>query len=91
MNELALQYFSSREEHIIKVITDKENYLDLVEEKARQRHFKRMADNSCNSSVAAGIYVDILGTLERIGDHIWNIVKETNDDLPLHEELEEKI
>ena len=50
-----------------------------------------MADNSCNSSVAAGIYVDILGTLERIGDHIWNIVKETNDDLPLHEELEEKI
>lgn len=91
MNELALQYFSSREEPIIKVITDKENYLDLVEEKARQRHFKRMADNSCNSSVAAGIYVDILGTLERIGDHIWNIVKETNDEFPLHEELEEKI
>ena len=84
-------YSTSLQEHIIKVITDKENYLDLVEEKARQRHFKRMADNSCNSSVAAGIYVDILGTLERIGDHIWNIVKETNDDLPLHEELEEKI
>lgn len=91
MNTLALQYFSTREEHIIQVITDKENYLDLVEEKARQRHFKRMTDNSCNSSVAAGIYVDILGTLERIGDHIWNIIKESNEEMPIHEVLEEKI
>lgn len=91
MNTLALQYFSTREEHIIQVITDKENYLDLVEEKARQRHFKRMTDNSCNSSVAAGIYVDILGTLERIGDHIWNIIKESNEQMPIHEVLEEKI
>ena len=91
MNALALQYFSTREEHIIQVITDKENYLDLVEEKARQRHFKRMTDNSCNSSVAAGIYVDILGTLERIGDHIWNIVKESNEEMPIHEVLEETV
>ena len=50
------------------------------EEKARQRHFKRMAGEVCGSGVAASIFVDILGTLERIGDHIWNIVKEGNEE-----------
>ena len=90
MNEIALAYFSTREEHYIQMINDKENYLDLVEEKARQRHFKRMAGEVCGSGVAASIFVDILGTLERIGDHIWNIVKEGNEEfmaqtLPLNE------
>lgn len=80
MNEIALNYFSTREEHYIQMINDKENYLDLVEEKARQRHFKRMAGEVCGSGVAASIFVDILGTLERIGDHIWNIVKEGNEE-----------
>ena len=80
MNEIALNYFSTREEHYIQMINDKENYLDLVEEKARQRHFKRMDGEVCGSGVAASIFVDILGTLERIGDHIWNIVKEGNEE-----------
>lgn len=84
MNTLALQFFADREDHLVQMIADKENYLDLVEEKARQRHFKRMTENTCASSVAAGIFVDILGTLERIGDHIQNIVKETSDEIPLH-------
>ena len=65
---------------------DKENYLDLVEEKARERHFKRMANNECASDVAAGVYVDILGTLERIGDHIFNIVKEADSDTHAYEQ-----
>ena len=80
MNEIALNYFSTREEHYIQMINDKENYLDLVEEKARQRHFKRMAGEVCGSGVAASIFVDILGTLERIGDPIWNIVKEGHEE-----------
>lgn len=84
MNELALAYFSDREEHYLQIINDKENYLDLIEEKARQRHFKRMANEECGSGVTASIYVDILGTLERIGDHIWNIVMEHNEKMPEH-------
>ena len=55
-----------------------ENYLDLIEEKARQRHFKRMTEEVCVSGVAASIFVDILATLERIGDHIHNITKQTD-------------
>lgn len=85
MNQLALKYFMERNEATLKELLDKENYLDLVEEKARQRHFKRMAADECGSAVAAGVYVDILGTLERIGDHIFNIVKEADSDTHAYE------
>ena len=87
MNELALSHFMNPDEAKLQILNDKENYLDLLEVKARQRHFKRMAGEICNSGVAASIYVDILGTLERIGDHVWNIVKDDNKDIPLHKTL----
>lgn len=92
MNKLALTYFMTHDENAVKELLDKENYLDLVEEKARQRHFKRMAKEECNNSVAAGVYVDILGTLERIGDHIFNIVKDVDSDTHVYEQnLTEKM
>lgn len=78
MNELALLYYEEPQEKYLKLINDKENYLDLIEEKARQRHFKRMKEEVCVSGVAASIFVDILATLERIGDHIHNITKQTD-------------
>lgn len=78
MNELALLYYEKPQEKYLKLINDKENYLDLIEEKARQRHFKRMTEEVCVSGVAASIFVDILATLERIGDHIHNITKQTD-------------
>ena len=78
MNELALLYYEEPQEKYRKLINDKENYLDLIEEKARQRHFKRMTEEVCVSGVAASIFVDILATLERIGDHIHNITKQTD-------------
>ena len=40
-----------------------------------------MTGEICGSGVAASIFVDILGTLERIGDHVYNIVKEENDEV----------
>ncbi len=85
MNKLALTYFMEHDESALKELLDKENYLDLVEEKARERHFKRMAAKECTSSVAASVFVDILATLERIGDHIFNIVKEANSDTHAYE------
>ena len=82
MNEFALKHFMTPHPEYLEAVIDKENYLDLLEEKARQRHFKRMTGEICGSGVAASIFVDILGTLERIGDHVYNIVKEENDELP---------
>ena len=37
-----------------------------------------MTEEVCVSGVAASIFVDILATLERIGDHIHNITKQTD-------------
>lgn len=78
MNEIALLYYEEPQDKYLRLIHDKENYLDLIEEKARQRHFKRMTEEVCTSGVAASIFVDILATLERIGDHIHNITKQTD-------------
>lgn len=85
MNDLVLKYFTEGNEDYITQLNIKENQLDAIELEARQRHFKRMRDSVCESSVAASIYVDILGTLERIGDHIWNIVKNNYKENSLHE------
>lgn len=84
MNDAALKYFTTNKPEYLESVIDKENYLDTLEDKARQRHFKRMTGEICGSGVAASIFVDILGTLERIGDHVYNIVKEENDELPNH-------
>ena len=56
-------------------VTEDENNLDLLEHKARQSHFDRMANSTCLAVVGSSVYIDILGTLERMGDHANNIAK----------------
>lgn len=80
MMRSSLKFFVEESDIIVKYINDKENYLDLLEEKSRQRHFKRMAKNECNTTVTGSVFVDILANLERIGDHACNICRITNDD-----------
>lgn len=65
------------------VIRDEE-YLDLIEKKYREKHFQRMAEGICQTKVASSIYVDILGTLERIGDHSVNVARNVNSAVKLH-------
>ncbi|MDQ0362982.1 Na/Pi cotransporter family protein [Breznakia pachnodae] len=85
MLDFAMAYYYEQDESLAEVVADKENYLDLIEEKARKRHFKRMANDECKEHVAASIYVDILSNLERMGDHADNIIKVLKDPAPLHE------
>ncbi|MGL5978777.1 MAG: Na/Pi cotransporter family protein [Erysipelotrichaceae bacterium] len=75
MVTLAMEFYDTRTPSLPAVIQDKENYLDLLEEKARKRHFHRMTTNDCAMGIAGSVYVDILANLERIGDHCCNIVK----------------
>jgi len=49
--------------------------LDEQEQVARQKHFERMSSGICTSPVAESVYSDILGTLERMGDHCCNVAK----------------
>lgn len=53
----------------------KEEAMDQMELDARNAHFSRMASHECTSSVAASVYCDALGTLERMADHCMNIAK----------------
>ena len=46
-----------------------------MELKFRDTHFQRMAFKQCTSPVAESVYCDILGTMERMGDHCCNIAK----------------
>ena len=52
-----------------------EEYLDLIEKKYREKHFQRMAEGVCDGKVTSSVYVDILGILERIGDHAINVAR----------------
>ncbi|MCI8271763.1 MAG: Na/Pi cotransporter family protein [Erysipelotrichaceae bacterium] len=88
MSTYALSFYDTRDEVWIQQINDKENYLDQIEEAARQRHFKRMAKQECGKGVASSLYIDILGTLERIGDHVWNIVKESNEEMRINAHIQ---
>ncbi|WP_331836947.1 hypothetical protein [Erysipelothrix piscisicarius] len=51
-----------------KLVQD-EDYLDLIDEKYRERHFHRISDGICDDPIASSLYVDILASLERLGDH----------------------
>lgn len=79
---LSRSVFENRSQDEYEALLEKERLLDQMEFAARQSHFTRM--NHC-TAVAGSIYCDILGTLERIGDHITNIgtssITEGQDDI----------
>lgn len=56
-------------------LEEDERKMDLLEYQSRQKHFERMANKECTSAVGGSVYVDILGTIERMGDHTRNIAK----------------
>lgn len=74
MVALSLAHFEGVEGASAESVFEKEDYLDLLESKARKRHFHRMTSNVCTVSIAGSVFVDILANLERIGDHCCNIV-----------------
>lgn len=62
-----------------------EEYLDLIEHKYREKHFQRMAEGICDTKVASSIFIDILGILERIGDHGVNVARNVSSTVKTHE------
>ncbi len=66
-----------------------EEYINLIEKKYREKHFRRMADGLCPTEVASSLFTDILSHLERIADHSINIVKQSEMAI-LEKEAQEK-
>ncbi len=75
MFDLSAQVFVTRDDETYKKLQDLEKQLDKMEETGRAAHFKRMSDGICTSPIAESVYVDVLGTLERMGDHCCNVAK----------------
>lgn len=75
MFDMAIAIYRDRNEKLYNTLMEKEDIMDTTEFAARQSHFTRMAKGECSSAIAASVYVDILGTIERMGDHCCNIAR----------------
>lgn len=75
--------YKTNDENVYKELLALEDTLDSMEFRFRNNHFDRLSNNACGSAVAASVYADILGNLERMGDHCRNIARSTISELPL--------
>jgi phosphate:Na+ symporter len=89
MVHLSVMTFEDRSENAFVMLKDNEEKLDSMEYTYRQLHFKRIRDKECTSTVAGSVYCDILGTLERMGDHTINIARSALE-VPSHTEIKKE-
>ena len=78
--------YKGGDHHLYEVMKEDENNLNYLEYELRASHFRRMTSQHEEATVTTSLYVDILGTLERIGDHIFNIARLTFDPIKTHGE-----
>ncbi len=89
MIHLSIMTFEDESENAFIMLKDHEEKLDAMEYSYRQLHFKRIRDKECTSTVAGSVYCDILGTLERMGDHTINIARSALE-VPSHTEIKKE-
>lgn len=75
MYSRAIEIYRAKDRSLFASLEEDENAMDAMEYRSRQAHFDRMSRNECSSAVAASVYCDILGNLERMGDHCCNIAR----------------
>ena len=75
MYDLSAEIFTTKDIDQYRHLQDLEDEIDALELKYRDTHFSRMAFKQCTSPVAESVYCDVLGTMERMGDHCCNIAK----------------
>lgn len=64
----------------IERIVELEDKVDLLSYTTQQNHIERLNNGICNIDSGV-IYIDIIGHLERIADHIYKMAMFTKDDL----------
>ena len=78
--------YKGGDHHLYEVMKEDENNLNYLEYELRASHFRRMTSQHEEATVTTSLFVDILGTLERIGDHAFNIARLTFDPIKTHGE-----
>lgn len=77
MLNISMEIYNSRNLFLYKQLMEEENMMDQLETVAREGHFERMKAGICDNGVAGSVLADVVGTLERMGDHCVNIAKAT--------------
>ena len=85
MMDFSMGYFMEPHPALFDMMSQSEDELDALFEKAKVHHFARLSEGVCKNQIASSIYVDILSNLERMGDHTHNIIKLLHDPTPHHD------
>lgn len=62
---------------VLPLLNEKEKTLNELEVDCRQRHLERMRDGICEDNIAASVLIDVLSSIERIGDIALNTANST--------------
>lgn len=80
MYSRCLEIYRTHDRTLYASLMQDEEAIDKLEFTSRQEHFVRMSKQQCSSAIAASVYCDILGNLERMGDHCCNIARAAIED-----------
>lgn len=80
----AVEVFELKDMAKYNKLKEDEAALDLMEVKLRKSHYKRLKQGLDITTMASYVFNDILSTMERIGDHAYNIARLTVEPVKTH-------
>lgn len=83
----SIEVFNNKNEVLFRRLGKDEAALDLMETNLRKAHYKRLANGEDMTTIASYVFNDILSTMERIGDHAYNIARITMEPVKIHDTL----
>lgn len=83
-----VEVYKTKDASLFETMREDENNLNLKEKQLREAHFRRLTNRHEEATVITSLFVDILSTMERIGDHSFNIGRLTLDPIKTHTEKE---
>ncbi|MDO5047111.1 MAG: Na/Pi cotransporter family protein [Anaerococcus sp.] len=82
----SVEVFDKHDQIEFRKLGEDEGALDLMESSLRKSHYKRLQDGVDMTSMASYVFNDIISTMERMGDHAYNIARLTTDPIKIHTE-----
>lgn len=80
----SIEVFENKDLVLYRKLKEDEAALDLLEIKLRKSHYDRLKNGIDMTTMASYVYNDILSTMERLGDHAFNMARITMDPVKVH-------